>query len=158
MKKCVLLAFRSQPDNRRSHFSRRACKLLSYSDLLGIYISGHGRRETLVQHRICLVRTTGVSPCLCGSTPELCPSRTTQCACSAAKRPRATSPPHTLSAPPAGRCDTAPHAALLATPTPRSRDLNGHWRTSHSVSCWPSCAACTAASSQPWRDASGTAT
>lgn len=34
--------------------------LLSYSDSLRIYTSGHGQRETIGQHRICWARSAGV--------------------------------------------------------------------------------------------------
>lgn len=40
---------------------RLTLALLSYSDSLRVYTSGHGQRETIGQHRIRWARTAGVS-------------------------------------------------------------------------------------------------
>ncbi len=76
----------------------------------------HG--ETIGQHRICWARTAGVSALpvwFDGSTVQ---RHATRYSCSAAKRPSATPPPHTFSAPPARHCDTARQTIQLAAPAP----------------------------------------
>ncbi|KUH85959.1 hypothetical protein [Mycobacterium sp. GA-1999] len=60
MKRVLLVLLRPQPEIIDMFF-RRCCKSLSYSDPLRIYISGHGHRETIGQHRICWARTADVS-------------------------------------------------------------------------------------------------
>lgn len=128
--KRVVLVLRSQPDNRRSRFSRRCCKLLSYSDPLRVYISGHGYRETIGQHRTYWARTAGVSAVPAWFDARTVPRRATRCSCSAAKRLRATATAASLLSASSSALRHRAPGRPARPPGPTRTGPSGHWRTS----------------------------
>ncbi|TDY06025.1 hypothetical protein BCL50_2337 [Mycolicibacterium litorale] len=90
----------------------------------------HG--ETIGRHRICRARTARVSALLVLFDANTVRRRATRYSCSAAKRPRATPPPHTL---PARHCDTARQTIQLAAPAPTRTGSRG--ALTYVTTAWP---------------------